>query len=102
MDTTERSRTRAVDAVRKFLVNEMDAVATYAAIVAFEDADSIDGTFANAFGDATGFDPDAVIDHDGGLVLDIDALMDLASDIEDYIIESRDPYDTVEEARLER
>jgi len=100
---TQKAQDAAADAVRKFLLAETCAVTAYQAIVAFEEEDGIvNDHYSDLFLAATDFDPDAVLDNDYDTEFDVDLLMELAAEIDDHVIEPRDPFDTIEEARGER
>lgn len=101
--TRQRQQDEAVDAIRKFLTHEGDAVTALRLIEEWEENESTGSAFyAQRFCEASGLDPDAIVDHDGDLEPDIDALMDLVADMEEHQTEMRDPFDTWEEARGER
>jgi len=105
MNTTLAAQYEAVQAVRKFLTCDRDSVSTFEAITAFEDeVGGIGGDFGQRFCDATGFDPEPLLDTDGEHHFDVDSLMDLAADIEDFEFETATgpQHDTWEESRGER
>lgn len=96
-------RFKAADAVRKFLACDLDAPGAFNAVNAFDEAEGTAFDLTTRFCDAAGFDPDALLDTDGAPSLDVDALMDVAAELDDYLCaETPDPYDTWAEARGER
>jgi hypothetical protein len=102
--TRDNLRFDALEAVRKFLTADVrDSAAVFDTISAFEDAEGTDFTMATQFCTAAGFDPDRLLDTDGQPSIDVDALMDLADDLDQYVCaETPDPFDTWAEARGER